>query len=114
MVGRPVKLVLSREQMFRPVGHRAPTRQTLRLGADSNGKLDRARSPNEDDGEHLRRFLRAGDPQFAYPLCEPIHLHSHEAVRVDTGTPLFMRAPGEGRAGDGRVIPPELLVMAML
>ena len=34
LVGRPVKLVLRREQMYGPVGHRAPTRQTLRLGAD--------------------------------------------------------------------------------
>src|SRR6266700_5723085 len=38
-VGRPVKLVLRREQMFGPVGHRAPTRQTLRLGADGEGAL---------------------------------------------------------------------------
>ncbi len=33
LVGRPVKLVMTRPQMFGPVGHRAPTRQTLRLGA---------------------------------------------------------------------------------
>src|SRR5262249_8839982 len=39
MVGKPVKLVLRREQMFGPVGHRAPTRQTLRLGTDDDGKL---------------------------------------------------------------------------
>ncbi len=39
VVGKPVKLVLRREQMYGPVGHRAPTRQTLRLGADSDGKL---------------------------------------------------------------------------
>ena len=32
LVGRPVKLVLRREQMYGPVGHRAPTRQTLRIG----------------------------------------------------------------------------------
>ena len=38
-VGKPVKLVLPREQMFGPVGHRAPTRQTLRLGTDADGKL---------------------------------------------------------------------------
>src|SRR5882757_6148898 len=30
-VGEPVKLVLRREQMFGPVGHRAPTRQTFRM-----------------------------------------------------------------------------------
>src|SRR5262249_2518918 len=39
MVERPVKLVLRREQMYGPVGHRAPTRQTLRAGADKDGKL---------------------------------------------------------------------------
>ena len=39
LVGRPVKLVLRREQMYGPVGHRAPTRQTLRLGADRQGAL---------------------------------------------------------------------------
>src|SRR5262249_14152052 len=38
-VGKPVKLVLRREQMYGPVGHRASTRQTLRLGADGDGKL---------------------------------------------------------------------------
>lgn len=32
-VGRPVKLVLSRPQMFTSVGHRAQSRQRLRLGA---------------------------------------------------------------------------------
>src|SRR6202049_4622110 len=39
MVGKPVKLELRREQMYGPVGHRAPTRQTLRLGADRQGTL---------------------------------------------------------------------------
>ena len=39
LVGRPVKLVLRREQMYGPVGHRAPTRQTLRLGTDRMGAL---------------------------------------------------------------------------
>src|SRR5262249_21483666 len=39
MVGKPVKLVLRREQMYGPVGHRPPTRQTLKLGADNDGKL---------------------------------------------------------------------------
>src|SRR5579871_6098086 len=32
LAGRPVKLVVRREQMYGPVGHRGPTRQTLRMG----------------------------------------------------------------------------------
>ena len=40
LVGRPVKLVLRREHMYGPVGHRAPTRQRLRIGADGDGPVN--------------------------------------------------------------------------
>src|ERR1700733_4583096 len=39
MVKRPVKLVLTRAQMYGPVGHRGETRQTLRLGTDGQGRF---------------------------------------------------------------------------
>ena len=39
LVGRPVKLVTRRDQMYGPVGHRAPTRQSLALGAGADGGL---------------------------------------------------------------------------
>jgi xanthine dehydrogenase YagR molybdenum-binding subunit len=95
MVGRPVKLVLSREQMFGPVGHRAPTRQTLRMGADKNGKLTAL--------DHRTKTTTSTFDDFFEPASDASHVlyastaifTSHEAVRVDTGTPLFMRAPGE-------------------
>jgi xanthine dehydrogenase YagR molybdenum-binding subunit len=95
MVGRPVKLVLSREQMFGPVGHRAPTRQLLRMGADENGKLTAL--------EHRTKTTSSTFDDFFEPASEASHklyastaiFTRHEAVRVDTGTPLFMRAPGE-------------------
>src|SRR5262249_52174772 len=38
-VGRPVKLALSRQQMFATAGHRTPTIQRVRLGADRDGRL---------------------------------------------------------------------------
>ncbi|PRC51802.1 xanthine dehydrogenase, partial [Mycobacterium sp. ITM-2017-0098] len=37
--GRPVKLALTRQQMFALVGYRTPTIQRIRLGADSGGHL---------------------------------------------------------------------------
>ena len=96
LVGRPVKLVLRREQMYGPVGHRAPTRQTLRIGTDGDGRADRARSSRA-------RPCRARFDDFYEPAADASHTlyaspairTSHEAVRVNTGTPLFMRAPGE-------------------
>ena len=97
LVGRPVKLVLRREQMYGPVGHRAPTRQTLRARRGRGRRADRARPPHPHDAhQHLRRLLRAGLRRLAHASTpRPAIATSHEAVRLDTGTPLFMRAPGE-------------------
>src|SRR5207248_6909845 len=38
-VGRPVKLVLDRRQMYSSTGHRPETIQHLRIGAEANGRL---------------------------------------------------------------------------
>jgi xanthine dehydrogenase YagR molybdenum-binding subunit len=94
-VGKPVKLVLRREQMFGPVGHRAPTRQTLRLGTDQDGKLLAL--------DHHTKTVSSTFDDFFEPASAASHTlyasnaiaTSHEAVRADIGTPLFMRAPGE-------------------
>ena len=95
LVNRPVKLVLRREQMYGPIGHRAPTRQRLRVGADGAGRLTAL--------EHYAKTASSSFDDFFEPAAEASHtLYAspairtvHEAVRVDTGTPLFMRAPGE-------------------
>ena len=95
LVGRPVELVLKREQMFGPVGHRAPTRQTIRLGAAPDGALAAI--------DHHTKTASSQFDDFFEPAADISHTlyaagaiaSSHEGVRLDTGTPLFMRAPGE-------------------
>ena len=95
LVGRPVKLVLRREHMYGPVGHRAPTRQTLRIGADSESLLTAI--------DHHAKTVSSSFDDFFEPAADASHTlyaspaiaTSHEAIRIDTGTPLFMRAPGE-------------------
>jgi xanthine dehydrogenase YagR molybdenum-binding subunit len=95
LVGRPVKLVLTREQMYGPVGHRPPTRQTIRMGADADGALAAI--------EHRARIATSTFDDFYEPAADASHslyasraiATAHEAVRLDTGTPIFMRAPGE-------------------
>ena len=95
LVGRPVKLVLRREQMYGPVGHRAPTRQRLRIGVDGEGRLTaidhHARTVSSSYDDFYEPAAGASHTLYASPAIRT----SHEAVRVDTGTPLFMRAPGE-------------------
>jgi xanthine dehydrogenase YagR molybdenum-binding subunit len=95
LVGRPVKLVLRREQMFGPVGHRSPSRQRLRLGTSADGQLaaidHRARIATSSFDDFFEPAADASHSLYASPAIAT----SHEAVRLDTGTPLFMRAPGE-------------------
>jgi xanthine dehydrogenase YagR molybdenum-binding subunit len=95
LVGKPVKLVLRREHMYGPVGHRSPSRQRLRIGVDGDNRITAI--------DHHAKVLSSTFDDFFEPAADASHTlyaapaiaTSHEAVRVDTGTPLFMRAPGE-------------------
>jgi len=95
LIGRPVKLVLRREQMFGPVGHRAPTRQTVRLGSDSDGALTAISHHTKTASSTFDDFFEPASDASHTLYASPAIATSHEAVRLDTGTPLFMRAPGE-------------------
>jgi xanthine dehydrogenase YagR molybdenum-binding subunit len=95
LVNKPVKLVLRREHMYGPVGHRSASRQRLRIGLDGDGLLTAI--------DHHAKVATSSFDDFFEPAADASHTlyaspaiaTSHEAVRVDTGTPLFMRAPGE-------------------
>ena len=95
LVGRPVKLVLRREHMYGPVGHRSPSRQRRRMGTSGDGQLAAI--------DHHARVTTSTFDDFYEPAADvsrslyasPAIATSHEAVRIDIGTPLFMRAPGE-------------------
>ncbi|WP_342152470.1 xanthine dehydrogenase family protein molybdopterin-binding subunit [Methylorubrum sp. SB2] len=93
--GRPVKLVLRREQMFGPVGHRAETRQTLRLGTDGSGALTALDHHTLTATSSFDDFYEPASALSRYLYKAPALATTHSGVRVDTGTPLFMRAPGE-------------------
>jgi xanthine dehydrogenase YagR molybdenum-binding subunit len=95
LVGKPVKLVLRREQMFGPVGHRAETRQTLRIGADDDGKLTALDHRTKTSSSTFDDFFEPASNASHTLYASTAIATSHEAVRTDTGTPLFMRAPGE-------------------
>ena len=95
MVSRPVKLVLPRDQMFGMVGHRAPTRQKLRLGTDAEGHLTALEHHAHTASSTYDDFFESA-AEIAHTLyASPAIATAHTAVRLDTGTPTFMRAPGE-------------------
>jgi xanthine dehydrogenase YagR molybdenum-binding subunit len=94
-VGRPVKLVLTREQMYGPVSHRGPTRQRLRLGTDESGGLTALDHHTRTATSTFDDFLEPASGASHTLYASPAIATSHDAVRLDTGTPGFMRAPGE-------------------
>jgi xanthine dehydrogenase YagR molybdenum-binding subunit len=94
LVGRPVKLVLRREQMFGPVGHRAPTRQTLRLAIDREGALTALHHHTRTATSRFDDFYEPSSHVSHELYASPAIATTTDAVRLDTGTPTPMRAPG--------------------
>ncbi len=95
LVNRPVKLVLRRDQMYGPVGHRAATRQRLRLSTDGEGRLTALSHDTLTATSSFDEFIEpAGDASHVLYASPAISI-THRAVRQDQGTPIFMRAPGE-------------------
>ena len=94
LLDRPVKLVLTRAQMFGPVGHRGETWQTLRLGTDAEGRLTalhhHALSTTSSFDHFLEPAANSSLPLYASPAIRV----EHTGLRLDVGTPGPMRAPG--------------------
>ncbi|SFR29943.1 xanthine dehydrogenase, molybdenum binding subunit apoprotein [Lentzea waywayandensis] len=94
VVGRPVKLVLTRPQMFTSVGHRARSRQRLRLGMTGAGRLvaiDQESTAALGAEEDNFSAVVLGTPH-AYD-CPNVATHDRQ-VRLNIPNPGFMRAPG--------------------
>jgi xanthine dehydrogenase YagR molybdenum-binding subunit len=95
LVKRPVKLVLSREQMFTSVGYRPFTVQKLAIGADKSGML--TAMVHEGTGqtsryeEHLERTILATRSLYACPNVAT----KYRLLDLDVNTPTWMRGPGD-------------------
>jgi xanthine dehydrogenase YagR molybdenum-binding subunit len=95
MLGRPVKLALTRAQMYGPVGHRGATWQKLRIGTDGEGRMTalhhHALATTSAFDDFLEPAANASLPLYASPAI----LVEHDGLRLNIGTPGPMRAPGE-------------------
>lgn len=94
-VGRPVKLLVNREQMFWSCGHREEQQQQIMLGASQEGHLIALRhhklsltSPFDDWAEPS---LNMSERLYACRSYEGIY----RLIRGNTMTPTFTRGPGE-------------------
>ena len=94
-VRRPVRLTVTRGQMFSSCGHREEQEQHIQLGATQDGRLTAIRhrkisvtSPFDDWAEPA---FGVASQLYASPAYEGVH----RLVRGNTMTPTFTRGPGE-------------------
>src|SRR6218665_530231 len=95
VVGRPVKLVLSRSQVFLSVGNRPATRQRLRLGADAQGKLTALihETANETSRDAIYGEPGSRSSHATYAVAN--YRAENSIAELDIPPPGWMRAPGE-------------------
>jgi xanthine dehydrogenase YagR molybdenum-binding subunit len=93
--GRPVKLVLDRNQMFGPVGTRPVTEQRIRLAAMSDARLTASSHDVLAYTSMIEDWIEPCALVTRMMYESPNQETTHRLARMNLGTPTFMRAPGE-------------------
>jgi xanthine dehydrogenase YagR molybdenum-binding subunit len=91
---RPVKLVVTRKQMFETVGHRPRTQQRVRLSADRDGTLTSLRHESINDAGMLDEYDENCGEATPYLYGTPNLLVTSAQTRRNIGPPTAMRGPG--------------------
>ncbi|MEU9889937.1 xanthine dehydrogenase family protein molybdopterin-binding subunit [Sphaerisporangium sp. NPDC051011] len=94
-VGRPVKLTVTRREMFAVTGYRTPTIQRVRLGAEEDGRLIAISHEACEQSSTLTEFAEQTTVVTRMMYAAPHRRTTHRLVRLDVPTPSWMRAPGE-------------------
>jgi xanthine dehydrogenase YagR molybdenum-binding subunit len=94
-VGRPVKIVLSRQQMFTCNGHRSRTIQKITLGAEKTGKLVAVKHLTTSETSFVDEFIEQAGVATKMIYAVPNARITHSIIRLNKGTPCPTRAPGE-------------------
>jgi xanthine dehydrogenase YagR molybdenum-binding subunit len=93
-VGRPVKLVVTRRQMYAGTGCRPETWQRLRVGAAADGRLTALMHEGTAETSKYEEYTEqlVGVSTFLHS-CPNVATH-YRLAPLDIHTPIFMRAPG--------------------
>jgi xanthine dehydrogenase YagR molybdenum-binding subunit len=95
-LGRPVRLQLTRANMYSMVGHQAATIQTISLGADKTGRLTGIRHQSISPTSTFDNYIEyaALSTRSLWQATDGIST-THRIVRVNRNTPTAMRSPHE-------------------
>src|SRR5438132_842597 len=95
VAGRPVKVMLSRREMYYGVGFRPHTVQRVAIGASRDGHLAAIRHDRYQETATYEEFIEALlNPTRFLHSCPNVYTR-HRLARMNVHTPTYMRAPGE-------------------
>ena len=92
---RPVKLALTRQQMFFLAGYRTPTIQRMRLAADADGRLSAIAIDVVEQTSRIKEFAEQTGVPTRMMYAAPNRRTTHRLAALDVPVPSWMRAPGE-------------------
>jgi xanthine dehydrogenase YagR molybdenum-binding subunit len=95
VAGRPVKLALTRQQMFGPVGYRTPTIQRIRLGAGADGRLTAVSHDVIEQTSKVKEFAEQTAVATRMMYAAANRRTTHRLAALDVPVPIIMRGPGE-------------------
>ena len=95
VAGRPVKLALTRSQTFTLGGHRTPTIQRVRLGADAGGQIVALSHDVWQHASRLKAFTENAESVSRMMYTAPNRSTSHRIAPLDVPVASWMRAPGK-------------------
>ncbi|MFF2375691.1 xanthine dehydrogenase family protein molybdopterin-binding subunit [Streptomyces xiamenensis] len=93
--GRPVRLALTRQQMFSLVGYRTPTIQRCSLGADRDGTLTALALDVVEQTSRIKEFAEQTGVPARIMYATANRRTTHRLAALDVPVPSWMRAPGE-------------------
>src|SRR3954468_10347700 len=93
--GRPVKLALTRQQLFTLAGYRTPTIQRVRLGADAEGRLVALSHEAVEQTSRIKEFAEQTTVVSRVMYAADTRRTTHRLAALDVAVPSWMRAPGE-------------------
>lgn len=93
--GRSVRFPVTRQQLFTVTGHRTPTIQRVRLGADADGRLTALAHEVVEHTARLKEFAEQTAVLSRMLYAAPNRRTSHRLAPLDVPVPSWMRAPGE-------------------
>ena len=95
LLKRPVKLTLTREQMFTLVGHRPLTIQKIGLGSDKDGKLVGITHESASQTAVYEEFTEGSVNVSRFLYESPNANTRYKVIPLNVGVPAPMRGPGE-------------------